>query len=81
MRVLLFGRYGDRAGWRERKLDMPPVTLGALIGQLDGEHPELNGELRARWTLVTRNCEQVRDEETLLQADDEVAFMPPMSGG
>lgn len=80
MRVLLFGRYADAAGWRSRELASAPANLSALIDSLADETPALANDLRARWTMVTRNLTQVRGD-TALSPDDEIAFMPPMSGG
>jgi molybdopterin converting factor small subunit len=79
MRVLLFGRYADVAGWRSRDV-AGPASLSALIDILAAETPTLANDLRAGWTLVTRNLTQVRGDMAL-SPGDEVAFMPPMSGG
>lgn len=80
MKVLLFGRYADAAGWRSRSLHPAPATLAALVERLATEAPALREDLPAPWTLVTRNLEQVRGDVPLAPGD-EVAFMPPMSGG
>ena len=80
MKVLLFGRYADLAGWRERELSPPAGSVEGIIDILAGETPELAGELGARWTFITRNRDQIRGDAPL-SADDEIAFMPPMSGG
>ena len=80
MKVLLFGRYAETAGWRSRELSPGPPHLAALIDTLAEETPELADDLRARWTLVTRNLTQVRGDAAL-SPGDEIAFMPPRSGG
>ena len=80
MKVLLFGRYAEVAGWRERELAPAPRTLNDLMEAVSAVEPGLAGELRAPWTITLRNSEQVRGDAPLLE-DDEVAFLPPMSGG
>lgn len=77
-RVLLFGRLRDIAGWSERAL--PADTLDALTAALAAQAPDLGEALRAKGVRVAVNLEMVRGE-VLLRPDDEVAFMPPMSGG
>jgi molybdopterin converting factor small subunit len=76
----MFGRYAEIAGWRERELAPAPSKLSELVALLSAEEPALGPDLRGRWTLVTRNLEQVR-HDVPLGPGDEVAFMPPMSGG
>jgi molybdopterin synthase sulfur carrier subunit len=77
-RVLLFGRLGDIAGWRERSV--VAETLGVLksrLGEIDarlGEAIHGPGVQAAVDRLIVR-------ADVALAADSEVAFMPPMSGG
>jgi molybdopterin synthase sulfur carrier subunit len=80
MRVLLFGRHAELAGWRERELAPPPATIWALLDALAAEDWGLAEALRAPTTVVARNRAQVRGDAPLAPGD-EVAFMPPMSGG
>ena len=80
MRVLLFGRYADLAGWRERELASGPRTISEVIAAVAGDSPALAAELAAPWTILARNQSQV-DPGVQLSPGDEVAFMPPMSGG
>ena len=77
-RVLLFGRLGDIAGWRERSvaaetLDGLKVWLGGVDKRL-GEALGAPGVQAAVDRLIVRG-------DTPLKVDSEVAFMPPMSGG
>lgn len=74
LRVLLFASLRDRAGWGERNLALGPelITAGQLwlrleLGSLDGISIALNQEL-------------VGPERTL-RAGDELAFLPPFTGG
>lgn len=74
------GRLADLAGWSERELTDPPTSVTGLIARLAEEWPDLGAELAARTTLVARNMELIRGDISLAPGD-EVAFMPPLSGG
>ena len=78
-RVLLFGRFADLAGWRER--DAPDARdLGGLKIWLAGLDPGLAGALDGPGVQVAVDRALVRGEASIGPAS-EVAFMPPMSGG
>lgn len=79
MRVLLFGRLADIAGWREREIDGPP-SLDALRRSLGGEDAALGEALSAPGVQAAVDQALVRGD-TALSAAAEVAFLPPMSGG
>ena len=78
--MLLFGRLGDVAGWRERTVDPPPATLAALKALLAAEDAALGAALAGKGVQAAVDRAIVRGD-TALAADAEVAFMPPMSGG
>jgi molybdopterin synthase sulfur carrier subunit len=77
-RVLLFGRLGDLAGWRERDIDSP--FLSVLRERLAGEDPVLGEALAGPGVQVALDQVLVRGDPAL-NAGAEVAFLPPMSGG
>jgi molybdopterin synthase sulfur carrier subunit len=81
MRVLLFGRLADVAGWRERTFDdAPPATLAALRARLAGEDAGLGEALAGKGVQAAVDQQLVRGDADL-RPDCEVAFLPPMSGG
>jgi len=80
MRVLLFGKLRDVAGWRERAIEPAPATLAALRAVLAMEAPDLVAALDGPGISAVINRQMVRGDHPLA-ADDEVAFLPPMSGG
>jgi molybdopterin synthase sulfur carrier subunit len=80
MRVLLFGRLGDIAGWRERSFDPPPATLMALKALIAAEDNALGAALDGRGVQAAVDLAIVRGD-VALGAAVEVAFLPPMSGG
>ena len=80
MRVLLFGRLRDLAGWRERSFDAPPATLSALIDLIAHDDPALGDALRG--PSVRASVDKVLiSGDVGLPPGAEVAFLPPMSGG
>jgi molybdopterin synthase sulfur carrier subunit len=80
MRVLLFGRLSDLAGWRERAFDPPPASLCALKALIAGEDAALGAALAGPGVQVAVDRTIVRGEAALVPGS-EVAFLPPMSGG
>ena len=80
IRVLLFGRLADVAGWREQVLDPAPTTLLALRAHIAAESPALAEALSARGVQAAVNRAIVRGDVPLTMGA-EVAFLPAMSGG
>lgn len=77
-RVTLLGRLADAAGWRERVVEAD--TIGALRLALAAEAPGLAHALDADTVVVIVN-DLVTRGDAAIATDDEVGFMPPMSGG
>ncbi len=77
-RVLMFGSLQDCAGWRERDLDV--ASLSALKALLAEEDAALGDRLSGPGVFVVVNQTMARGD-IALAADDEVAFVPPVSGG
>jgi molybdopterin converting factor subunit 1 len=77
--VRLFARLRDLAGAAELARDVPAgTTIGALWRALVAEYPDL-----AQYERVissARNAEYARMDQALSDGD-EVAFLPPVSGG
>jgi molybdopterin synthase sulfur carrier subunit len=79
-KVLMLGRLRDVAGWRERTLDAPPATVSALRALLAREDPVLGEALAGRGVQAAVNKALVRADAAIAPGD-EIAFLPPMSGG
>ena len=79
IRVLLFGAAADRAGTRQTELSVDGgTTLGDLWPALADRHP---GLVPLRDTLAFAvNGEYARMGDTV-SPGDEVAVLPPVSGG
>ncbi|HEX3405951.1 MAG TPA: MoaD/ThiS family protein [Caulobacteraceae bacterium] len=80
MRVLLFGRLGDLAGWRERSFDPAPATLSSLKALIAGLDAALGDALSGPGVQAAVDHAIVRGD-VALAVGAEVAFLPPMSGG
>jgi len=80
MRVLLFGRLGDVAGWSERAFDPEPATIDDLRRRLADEDAALGEALAGRGVQAAVDMAIVRGDAALAGVR-EVAFLPPMSGG
>ena len=76
----MLGRLRDVAGWRERTLDQPPATLSALRAFLAQEDPALGEALAGKGVQAAVNKALARGDMAL-NPGDEIAFLPPMSGG
>jgi molybdopterin converting factor subunit 1 len=77
--VRLFARLRDIAGAAELARDVDPgSTIAAVWQQLAGEYPALVPYERSVSSAVNADYARM---DTKLQDGDEVAFLPPVSGG
>lgn len=79
--LLFFGRLGDLAGGAERTLGLSePHAIADLIGilaQTDDLLGSVLGEPRVRYAING----VIVDADALVEDEDELAFLPPVSGG
>lgn len=80
VRVLLFGRLRDLAGWRERAFDPDPPRLSALKALIRAEDEALAEAIDCPGVQAAVDKTLTRGD-AVLGASAEVAFLPPMSGG
>lgn len=77
--VRLFALHRDVVGASEMKFEVAPgTTAGQLWEQLITTYPRLAGATRSLMYAVNQTY---ADPGTELQSGDEVAFIPPVSGG
>jgi molybdopterin converting factor subunit 1 len=77
--VRLFARLREMAGAGELVLDLDgPATIGTVWTELTARHPAI--EPYASSVSAARNLEYARFD-TAVSNGDEVAFLPPVSGG
>jgi molybdopterin converting factor subunit 1 len=77
--VRLFARLRDIAGTAELARDVAPgATIRSVWSELIREFPDLAGYERSISTAV--NADYARMDQAVSEGD-EVAFLPPVSGG
>lgn len=78
LKLVFLGRLEDAAGAAERVV-APAETIAAVLAALEPELAQsLQGE-RVRWAVNGALCH--RDAVPPLEDGDEIAFLPPVSGG
>lgn len=76
--VLLFGITRDITGQSAVQCSLPTKpNVGTLLGYLKQQYPEMAG---IRSLLVAVNGEYA-ENDTPLRSQDEIAIIPPVSGG
>ncbi len=79
VRIRLFGRLHDLAGAGELERDVPAdATVEALWEQLASEFPSMSSYRRSVSAAVNADFARMTAR---LSDGDEVAFLPPVSGG
>jgi molybdopterin converting factor subunit 1 len=79
VRVLFFGRLKEIVGRAEDSVELADGSpIEALFSHYGASHPEL---ARFRASLVASRNQEFAAWTTQLHAGDEVAFLPPVSGG
>jgi len=79
VRVLLFARLRELVGGDSLEMEVPEgTTLGELWRLLQADNPALQAFTSP--PLMARNLEYA-GPETPLTGDEEIAFLPPVSGG
>ena len=77
--IRLFARLRDIAGTAELVRNvMPGATIGSVWRELTKEFPDLAGYERSISTAV--NADYARMDHPVKEGD-EIAFLPPVSGG
>lgn len=77
--VLAFAGVGELLGWQSRAQPLPPQpTIAALLEALEAEAPRLS-VFRGRLHVAVNR--QYATAQTVLKPGDEVALIPPVSGG
>lgn len=79
IRVLFFGQLKDIVGSAEESLDVPSgASLGTVFEHYKATHPRIAGLERS---IVLACNHQFASPSTGLSEGDEVALLPPVSGG
>lgn len=75
--VIAFGAARDIVGAKETRMRSPGQTVGDLRAALVKRYPDLAG-LRSLYVAVNN---AYADDSLVLQPSDEIALIPPVSGG
>lgn len=80
--VLLFGRLKDAFGASSIAMPEGVGTAAELRAMLAAENPDLAETILAKTVRIAVNQEMVTDEAgTRITGADEIALLPPLSGG
>ena len=78
--IRLFANLKEKAGTAELRFDEHPATVRDLLDLLVQRSPSLAGPLGEARFLIAVN-QELAHEDAPLKDNDEVALMPPFSGG
>lgn len=78
VRVRLFAGLREQAGWDEQDWPLAPAAAEVLTPRQLWQALELPGDFHSLRIAINR---QFASADTALQAGDELAFLPPISGG
>ncbi len=78
IKVLFFGLLKDVAGCAEEELSFPGGDLQALFDHYASQHPRLKA---LEGSIVLARNQRFCSRSEVLTDGDEVAFLPPVSGG
>ena len=79
VKVLFFGRLKELTGHAEDSFEFADgTTIEQLFAVYSSRHPEL---AKYRSSVVASRNQEFAAWDTSLRAGDEVAFLPPVSGG
>jgi sulfur-carrier protein len=79
VKVLFFGRLKELTGHAEDSIEfLDGSTIEQLFALYSGRHPDL---AKYRSSVVASRNQEFAAWNTPLRAGDEVAFLPPVSGG
>ena len=79
VRVLFFALYRERVGTSHQDMELTEgATVTDLIAALAQEYPQLSSEPRR---IVAAVNQEYVDQSHLLREGDEIALIPPVSGG
>lgn len=80
IKIKLFAAFRETVGQGELSwpLDDAPQSVGDILKALTSEYPALAAASKSAMIMVNR---RYADQQTLVKAGDEVAFLPPVGGG
>ena len=77
VKIRYFAALREQAGCTGEDLDTEALTVGELFAELSGRHGFSLGADLVKFAIN----QEYRPADQLLQAGDEVVFIPPVNGG
>ncbi len=77
--IKFFAKFREEIGFGVLRLDVDNLSLNELIEVLARDYPKVRDFVKEGFLAVNRRI--VRDTNTIVKRDDEVAFLPKFSGG
>ena len=81
VRVLMFASLADAAGVDAFSVSWGGGSVQHLIEQLSTSHPQVYQAIRSRKSLLIAINQLLVNADATLNVGDEIAFMPPVTGG
>jgi molybdopterin converting factor subunit 1 len=79
--IKYFASLRSIAGKEEESLDLGnEITLNQLSESISKTTPQIGEMIREKKVMVSVN-QEMADKDTVIRDGDEVAFLPPFSGG
>ena len=77
--LLLFASLRDAIGSSKMKIDLPAgATVADLLGRVGEDHPELLSKLAHVRVAIG---DEFANNDAMIPNDQEIALIPPVSGG
>lgn len=81
IKVLLFASLAEQAGCDEMTVSEPIHSVRALIDTLAYINPRVHQAICSRRTFLVAVNQQLVKPDATISDGDEIAFMPPVTGG
>jgi len=79
VRLRFFAVLREIVGLEELEMDLPEgTTIAGLLETVVSEHTKLNPYVKVLQVAVNH---EIVDPEHVVKPEDEIAFLPPVSGG
>ena len=81
VRVLIFASLADAAGIESFTVSWVSGSVQLFIEKLQTSHPQVYQAIQSRKSLLVAINQLLVTKDSILNAGDEIAFMPPVTGG
>ena len=81
VRVLMFASLADAAGIGAFSVSWSGGSVQSFIEHLNSSHPQVFHAIQSRKSLLIAINQLLVNKDATIRAGDEIAFMPPVTGG